>query len=164
MTTFNSQRVLNLCIELQEYRKCWGVAKLMQAAVAREPSRLEVFALCRMLFTPKPGGAISRPALGESDYLGETSEETWPNEPIHLHNGVPFLIVKGWLLAGEAEWPEMFLARCLENGDWTTERYAKRSREALKLAAQDFMRHGPWKRSLSAEDRLFLLAQARAGE
>src|SRR5436190_287734 len=53
----------------------------------------KVFALCRMLFTNKPGAEFQSPALGAPVFLAGSNYADWPLQPIVLVDGVPFYIV-----------------------------------------------------------------------
>jgi hypothetical protein len=118
-----------------------------------------VFILCRMLFTARPGKEFRRPLIGAPSLLGGTIPKGWPLEPIELVDGVPFLIVRGYMLGGEAEPPESYLEYCLRNCDWRRERFAPRSPEAKRKALAKLLASPKWKRSLEDRERQFLSAQ-----
>jgi hypothetical protein len=97
---------LSLCESLQRQYIRWGkeltIGELMRMAVQGDPSESMAFALCRMLFTSKDGTPLRPPGLGEPWFLGDTSAEDWPLEPIHLHEDCPLFVVRGWVVGGVA--------------------------------------------------------------
>jgi hypothetical protein len=63
----------------------------------------QAIVLCRMLFVRKPKGEFRRPGLGAPIFVGGTSVEDWPLEPIEMVDGIPFLMTRGYFLAGRPE-------------------------------------------------------------
>src|SRR5262249_22316521 len=105
------------------------------------------------------GDPLRPPILGEPWFLADTSGQDWPLEPIHLYQGIPFFIVKGWSLAGLAEEPSRYLAFCLASGVWVDRGFKAVAPADLAIFAQDFISSGPWKRPLDNPEQRFLLAQ-----
>jgi hypothetical protein len=131
----------------------------MRLAVLEEPSKATVLALCRMLFVSRAGQPLRPPGLGEPWFLGDTSADSWPLEPIHLYRGVPFFIVKGWSLAGMAEQASWYLAHCLLDGVRNENPFAMVGQQQVAALAHEFIENGPWRRPLSSSERTFLLSQ-----
>lgn len=161
--SYHIRECLGRCITLQRQSSRWGkdfaVAELMRMAVLEEPSEATVIALCRMLFVSETGQPLRPPSLGEPWFLGETEEARWPLEPIHLYQGIPFFIVRGWSLAGLAEQSSGYLAYCLLSGVWNESPFRMVDEEELAVLAHEFIQNGPWKRPLEPFERMFLLAQ-----
>lgn len=121
--------------------------------LASDPLRsYEVFPLCRMLFEPRDGGTFRRPSIGGARFLAGTYQD-WPLEPITLSDGVPFLIVSGYLVGGKPESAARYVAYCLANCRWSQRKYtagsATRVGEALErlLSSKPSLRaHADWLR------------------
>jgi hypothetical protein len=120
----------------------------------------QVVILCRMLFEKKEGGDFRRPMLGGASFLGDTSCDQWPAEPIAIHKGIPILITREYVLQGEPESSTAYLEYCLMNCQWSACQYAEQDAEGLKKIMADFVKTNDWKRALSAEDESFLRRQA----
>ena len=160
---YHVQDCLDLCATLQLQYSRWGkelaIGELMRLAVLNEPSKAMVLAVCRLLFRSNTGEPLRPPGLGEPWFLGDTSSENWPLEPIHLYNGVPFFIVNGWSVAGMPEQANWYLAYCLSNGIWNEAPYEMIEQQQLELGAHEFIDKGSWRRSLTYGEKMFLLAQ-----
>jgi hypothetical protein len=115
--------------------------------------------LCRMLFQDPGEGYLRRPRLGGAVFTGGTSYADWPREPIALVDGVPILVVRGYMLAGQAEPLEAYLDYCLANGRWVTERYAQKSRADIRAAIEQLIAAGHWPRPLREDELAFLRGQ-----
>src|SRR5262249_46829341 len=101
-----------------------------------------VIVLCRMLFTARPGSEFRRPRLGVSSFgrfgfPGQT--EDWLLEPIALVDGVPFLIVNGYQVAGLQEPGPAYLHYCFAECDWSDYRFRPKS-QADKAQALETIR------------------------
>jgi hypothetical protein len=104
-----------------------------------------------MLFQAKPGGEFRPPALGAPAHLGDTEFKAWPREPIDLVDGVPFLVVGGYMLAGSPERAERYLAYCVENCDWNTQAFKPKSLEEKRKALAKLAASPGWKKPLTEE-------------
>jgi hypothetical protein len=160
---YKAHNCLALAIQLQQQATRWGkefaVGELMRMAVQADPSEATVFALCRMLFVSRTPIPLRPPSLGEPWWLGETTAEDWPLEPIHLYKGLPFFVVKGWSLAGLSESPNMYLACCLLNGVWNDHPYPWVEEAEITCLASAFIETGPWRAPLPAWEQKFLRSQ-----
>ncbi len=115
---FDSPGFMRLAAELMALDQTQRVEILR--AMASERLEGQTIVLCRMLFEARPGREFRRPFLGDPDFIGtESKMENWPLEPITLVNGVPLLIVSGYILGGEAETAVQYLDHCLQYCDWT---------------------------------------------
>lgn len=165
---YHVQECVNHCAVLQTQYKRWGkelaIGELMRMAVLEEPSKAIVIALCRLLFRSKTGEPLRPPGLGEPSFLGGTSSENWPLEPIHLYEGVPFFIVREWSLAGMPDQANWYLAYCLLEGVWNENPYTMIEQNQLRIVARRFIEKGPWKRLLTNGEQKFLLSQINVKE
>jgi hypothetical protein len=102
-----------------------------------------VILLCRMLFSNRPDKPLSRPALGAGGFpRGDSS--SWPDEPLAIVDGVPFLIVFGYSLGGVPEHPSWYLDRCEKDADWSTYRYRPRSMKDKEASLAKFLALPAW--------------------
>ncbi len=153
---------------LQAFGREKACEKLLALADV-EQHGAQVFVLCRMLFTKKPGSDFKRPSLGGPSFLANTEKSDWPLEPIELVDGVPFLITRGYLIGGEAESPAFYVRYCIETCDWNRFRFRPLSdaekRKALdKLLASNKWKSrllDAWRSRLSESDREFFAEQIK---
>jgi hypothetical protein len=164
LASYHIPDCLQRCHSLQRQETRWGkefaVAELMRMAVLEEPDIPTVIALCRMLFVSKSAEPLRPPRLGEPCFLGDTTEECWPLQPIHLYQGVPFLVVKGWSVAGLPELATSYLAYSVLSGIWNEHPFMLIEQQDVVALTQEFIQHGPWRRPLDASEQSFLLSQA----
>jgi hypothetical protein len=113
-----------------------------------------------MLLENKDGGEIRRPMLGGPGFLGDTSFEDWPIEPITLYKGVPILITFGYTLAGLAESGRDYLDICIKEGSWRPVKYDTADHAGLEKIIDEFLRTTDWKKPLAPEEIAFLKKQA----
>jgi hypothetical protein len=159
---YRIKEVLALCVHLQRLEarsENWGITELMRMAVQQEPSDETAVILCRLLFRSRSGEPRRRPARGQPGFFGGTTEADWPFEPVHLFRGVPFYIVSGWCIAGCPESATHYLADCLRNGAWNTERYSEMGDHELRAITNDFVEGGPWKHPLESHEVDFFFSQ-----
>jgi len=132
-----------------------------QADEAADLYGSEVFILCRMLFTERPGSAFRGPMIGGASFFGGTQNTDWPRVPIELVDGIPFLITGGYVLAGRAETPSNYLEYCETNCDWSRFRF-KNKTSTDKLSALDKLVTSPkWKQPLEYYEKQFLSNQIK---
>ncbi len=118
-----------------------------------------VIILCRMLFAQRPGSDFRRPMLGGPSLLGGTDYADWPLEPIELVDGVPFLITRGYFLAGKAEPDEWYVRYCETNCNWSDFRYVPKSGQQKQDALNKLFASPKWKKPLDVYEREFLAKQ-----
>jgi hypothetical protein len=123
-------------VGLQALDRKTAAEQLLRVARDREHGD-RVVPLCRMLFVARRGFDFRSARLGYAEPLGSTTNSLcWPLEPIEVVDGVPFLIILGYRLGGEAETGESYVEYCLSECEWSSERFALRSaiekREALR--------------------------------
>src|SRR5580698_8638352 len=99
--------------ELQNEGKKKAVAALAElASVPDEKNGMRAMLLCRMLFQAKPKGEFRCPLIGLPIFISPTKSDEWPLEPIEIVDGVPFLVVQGYLFGGEMETAVHYLDYC----------------------------------------------------
>lgn len=166
---FRSAEVLRLAMRFQKHRHGlddYVFDEFMRLAVNGDQvgpagMRLEsAIVLCRLLFT-SADDPLRPPRLGQPYFVRDTTRELWPNEPVVVYNGLPFLIVIGWSLGGLAERPTSYLAYCLQNGRWVDEPYEMPDPETHEAIAEDFIHNGPWNEPLDENEKDFLRLQVR---
>ena len=112
-------------------------------AMARDSTRMhEVFPLCRMLFEAKRGGVFRRPMIGEAIFAAGTYQD-WPLEPIVLSDGLPFLVVRAYALAGKPESAAQYLAYCFASCQWSQRRYTAATSGQVAQALERLMSTNP---------------------
>jgi hypothetical protein len=121
----------------------------------------EIVALCRMLFTKRPDSEFRRAMIGGALFLGGTDYDDWPLEPIEIVDGIPFSIVSGYELGGEAEPVNIYLGYCIGNCDWNSLRFETKSGAQKQEALKKFLASPKWKLELTTSDQDFFSAQIR---
>jgi hypothetical protein len=106
--------------------------------VARDPLYGDrVIPLCRMLFAARAGQEFRRPVLGYAEPINGVDDQEWPLLPLHIIDGVPFFVVRGYALGGVPESGESYLQYCLANCDWSTVRFnVKTATEKTRAVAK----------------------------
>lgn len=122
-------------------------------------------ALCRMLFTKKAAlvegmeTEFRRARIGAPGFLGETNDDDWLLDPIEIVDGVPFVIVDGYMLAGQAEAACKYVEYCIDSCDWNSYKFRPQSRTLKQAALKKLLASPKWKQELSKRDKEFLSAQ-----
>lgn len=149
----------------------------------------EVIILCRMLFVAQDGRPLPRPPNREifneviwvkgfssvSAFhgmygLGATHGADWPDWPLALSDGVPFLVEANHIEVltgppGIALRPlsPVYLDYCLTAGGWTAHRYAPVDSN-IRQQALELLLHSPvWPRALNPGEIAYLTAQIHDG-
>jgi hypothetical protein len=147
-----------MAVALQSLGRSAALDKLH--AMARNPQAGgRVIVLSRMLFERRPGSDLRRPMMGVAYFLGGTGYSDWPNEPIEVVDGVPFLITDGYMMGGLPESDEAYLTYCEAHGDWSTFRYSLKTPEQKRAALNDLYASSKWKAALTTTDRKYLAEQ-----
>lgn len=149
---------IQAAVELQALGRSNALVRLHSMA---QDEKLEkrVIVLCRMLFTRRPGGDFRRPMIGGAGFLGGTDYQDWPLEPIELVDGVPFLITRGYEMAGFPEPDEWYLRYCETNCDWSGFRYTIKSKSQKRDALRKLLSSPKWKTPLDADETQFFAKQ-----
>ncbi len=142
--------------------------KILKALAANDQDA-RVIVLCRMLFVEnlRRGTAFRQPGLGRPSFVG--GEPTWndgvhwgwPLEPIALVEGVPFLVVRGYLLGGARQSSADYLAFCVAKCDWSGYRFKLKSPDEKKAALEAFRSLPQVQGKLDRWDVEFLEAQLK---
>lgn len=135
---FSSAHYLTAAIDLQKLSPADRTTQLQKIA-ADLHAQTDLYILCRMLFQPKPNQPFRRPGLGAPHFVAGLTLNTVPLEPIALQDGVPILIVQGYILGGQAEHPSAYLDYCLNSCDWTTTTFAPKSADDIQKAIDAFI-------------------------
>lgn len=153
--TYKVDPYIQVASDLQALGKESAVKKMRDYAQAIEHDK-KIIILCRMLFSAKPNSEFRRPRIGAPAFIGKTDYSDWPLEPIEIVDGVPFLIVTGYMLGGMPEPAEMYLDYCLQNCEWNTFRYEMKNEQMKREALKKFLASPKWK---STPPEGFLLGQ-----
>jgi hypothetical protein len=122
-------------------------------------SKTNVIVLCRMLFAPHRGARLRRAGIGQPWFPGATTQADWPLEPIELVDGVPFLIVRGYDVAGLVESVESYLEYSEANGEWSHVPYGIKTMREKRAALRTLLSSRKWKTHADADERRQFLAQ-----
>jgi hypothetical protein len=131
-------------------------------AASRKPTCEEdeqIIILCRMLFAKRIASEFRGPMIGAPACLGGTDYSDWPLEPIEIMDGVPFLVVRGYMLGGDPEPASLYLRYCMTACDWNGMSYQERTPEELEGALTKILASPRWKRALDGSERAFLTEQ-----
>jgi hypothetical protein len=155
---YNVEPYIRAAVALQSLDRAAALKKLHE--MAREPNaNARVIVLCRMLFAPRPGIEFGRPSLGGAFFLRGTYSD-WPLEPIEIVDGVPFLIVTGYLVGGVPEPEEQYLRYAETHADWSTTRYTLKTPQQKLEALEKLFASPKWRDPpLDASDRELLRRQ-----
>ncbi len=157
--TYSIKRTLDTARELQKSGTEEAIVQLKAWAKAN-PDDFRTIVMCRMLFKGKES-PLRRPPLGGAVFLGGTTYDDWPLEPIAIFEGVPILITQGYAVGGEAEPVEVYLSYCIQEGTWVPERYEDKTNKQIKASLERFIAATEWKQELSDSEKQFLMSQAR---
>jgi len=113
---------IRMAVALQSMDRSAALNKL-HAGVRK--GSIRVIVLARMLFVPRPGADLERPEGVLAHAIDETRH--WPQWPIEVVDGVPFLIAMPdqelhvkWVPDAE----ENYLQYCETHGDWSPFHYS----------------------------------------
>lgn len=137
--------------------------KLLRAAAVKDAMLPPdpVIYLCRMLFTPKKGGAFRPPGVGAPRCLGGSDREDWPLLPIEVVDGVPFMVVWGYTLGGQPETTVHYVDYCARECEWGSTDYPAKSDARKKAALEKLLASKKWKRPLEDWEKKFLSSQIK---
>ncbi len=175
--TFRSQHYLDLAAGLQALPQA-EAENLLRTWSTNEKFEYGTIILCRMLFVDKDGGPMKRaPYLGlfietsktrpyEDMYgIGSTNGYDWPDFPVAMLNGIPFLIeadyegpITGTWFGPEGPPPlaPMYVKYCLTEGRWTQQRFTAEDPAARQLALAALLQSPKWKRPLLENEIQYL--------
>jgi hypothetical protein len=157
---YNVEPYIRAAVALQSLDRATALRRLHE--MAQDPNAdARVIVLCRMLFAPRLGGEFRGPLIGGALFLRDTSYSDWPLEPIEILDGIPFLVVTGYILAGQPEADKVYLRYAETHADWSTVRYTLKTAEQKREALEKFLASPKWKQPLDASDRKFLMDQVQ---
>jgi hypothetical protein len=117
--------------------------------------------LCRMLFKAKPKSTFRRAAIGAPVFPAKTEDDDWPNEPIEIVDGTPFLVASGYILGGLPERPSDYLRYCVGKCDWNDFKYKPKSKAEKQKALKKFFSLPKLKGKLDKSEREDFEAQIK---
>ena len=134
---------LNLAASLQRMSENDRKDKLR--AMSNDPRVApQLFPLCKMLFEPeRDNGVFRRPIIGAPTFIGSTTYDHWPKEPITIYQGVPIMVVTGYNLDGKSESPGSYLEYCFVHLQWRREKFTPVSKERIKQIVARFIEANP---------------------
>ena len=156
--SYKIKATLDTASKLQNSGREKAITKLRAWAKADSEDFLTVV-MCRMLFKGKET-PLKRPSLGGAVFLGGTTYEHWPSEPIALFEDIPILITKGYVLGGEGVPVGVYLEYCLKEGVWVSENYERKTSDQIRASVDNFIATVQWKQKLSCSELEFLRSQA----
>ena len=118
---------------LGKEKACECLLELAGPQAARtidEGTRREgLFILCRMIFTARAKEEFRRPSLGAAVCVGSIESKLWSREPIEIVDGVPFLVVRGYIIGGLPESVDDYVKYCINNCAWNSFEFKPKSAE-----------------------------------
>jgi len=156
--SFKADTYIQVAVELQAIGREEALRRLHTMALDRD-SYSKVIILCRMLFAQSARSNFRAPRLGMPMYLGGTNDADWPLAPIEVVAGVPFLITKGYFLAGAAESAESYLRYSEANADWSGVHYTIKTAQEKQDALTQLLASSKWKTWDDAHVRVEFLAR-----
>jgi hypothetical protein len=134
-----------------------------------------VAVLCRMLFSKRAGSAFDCPELGAPEFFGDPPNSsislnnsrdsscfrTWPLEPIEIVDGVPFLVVRGYMVEAivDPHYMESYVRYCISNCDWSSVKFTAKTMEQKKKALTKIVASPKLRLPLEAYERDYLTQQ-----
>ncbi len=160
ISEFRASAYLKNAVRLQALEPNRRAAALCE--LAEDPQHgSEAYALCRMLFETDGNPHAYRPQIGGPWFIPiavERTVEDWPLEPITLRDGIPILVVRGYVVAGgRGESPLSYVNRMLNNCEWSKTKYVEIDSERIKETIERFIEATP---GLIDLDKKFLRRQA----
>jgi len=157
---YKADPYLIAAMKLQKEGKEKAVVALAElTAMPDEKNGMSVILLSRMLFKSKPKGEFRCPLIGLPVFISPTKSDEWPLEPIELVDGVPFLVVQGYLIGGEMESAVHYLEYCIKSCDWNTESFKPKTAEEKPNALAKLIASPRWEKPLTEEGKKVLSAQ-----
>jgi hypothetical protein len=147
--TFSAHRYIHAATSLQEIGKDKACDRLLELARSNK-DKGQAIILCRMLFCQREKVVFRSPRFGVPIYLdGLTKDTHWPLSPIEVVDGVPFLVVRRYMRAGEAEPSAHYVQFCIENCDWSSVRFSRVDEIAVAASLRKMLASSKWEAPLS---------------
>ena len=167
-SSFKSSEYIDIAVFLQSMSKEKSIETLKSWADSGH-YEMEVIILCRMLFEAKDDKPFRRPNLGAPVFCGSHEVESSASsqafarfslEPICIADGVPFLVVKTYIIGGAPqEKASNYLSYCIANTNWSTFKFKKKDAESLKKALENLIQTRFKDHELDKADYFFLHRQ-----
>lgn len=119
----------------------------------------QIIVLTKLLFQAKKNTNLRRPYIGAAGFLNKTDYADWPTEPVMIINNIPFLITGGYVIGGTPEPAWKYLEYCIENGEWTENKYLIKNQEELNDGLKALFASKKWNAELTTSDKNFLKKQ-----
>jgi hypothetical protein len=151
---------------LQKMGKDEACRRLLTLIEEKEGDGVPVRELCRLVFKAKKGSDFRRPRGGHG-FLGGSSYDDWPLDPLAVVDGVPFVVTESLLFNNAGTWAESekdYLKYCMKECDWNDAKFAPKSKAEKEKALEKLLSSKKWKEPLTDEQRERLRAQIRAPE
>jgi hypothetical protein len=144
---------------LQALGKEKACALLLELAAKDQYPYQRTLVLCRMLFQAKPKGTFRRAEIGLTFLPHGTTDGDWPLEPVEIVDGVPFFVARGYKLIGVAESATEYVRYCIKECDWSSRKFAPKSRDEQRKALEKLLSDPKLKGKLDKEERATFEAQ-----
>ena len=132
----------------------------LKSWVRVERDELRMIVMCRMLFKGEQA-SLRRPFIGHANFIGGTTYDDWPMEPVAIYEGIPILITQSYRVVGEVLPAEAYLSYCVQQGSWVSEKYEDKNLEQINASLSSFLTATKWKKGLSNSERQFVMSQNR---
>lgn len=139
---------IKTAMNLQVLGKEKAVRKLLDLAETEELDH-KIIILCRMLFSPRGTALFDRPRIGAASFFGGTTYADWPLEPIEIIDGVPFVIVQGYMIGGQPQSAKSYVMYCFQLCDWNSYQYIPKSLQEKQEALKKLLSSPKWKEPVS---------------
>ena len=149
---------LKVAIRLQNMGQEQAIHTLKNLAEDHDNDN-KIIVLCRMLFEKGNESEFRRPLIGKATFPGGTDSSDWPLEPIEIMNGIPFIIARGYSVAGIPETGSHYLEYCITNCTWRIELYELGSNAEKHIAVNLLIASPKWKKQLSEEEIKWFFSQ-----
>jgi hypothetical protein len=155
---FKSETFIRLAIQLQALGREKAELRLHEIARNEYTPGMAII-LSRMLFKKRPGEQFTRPSIGGALFMGGTDYSDWPLEPIELVDDVPFVISRGYFIAGRPENDDEYVRYCETHADWSDLQYEVPTKQQEQAALAKLVTSPKWKVPLTDKERELLSRQ-----
>jgi len=153
-TCFDLARVANKFIALGEEGAVKELERLCETTKESKDPLYEyevaqqVSTICRIIFKPKEGTPMRGPYLGGAMNLPHESMDLkdWPLFPLAESDGVYFMLVSGYILAGMAETGREYLDYCRSAGTFRTTPVIIPTEKIAQHALDNLLSSAAWKK------------------
>lgn len=137
-----------------EYLRRYSIRRNMFESDQERDERVAL--LCRLVYGSKDGTTLRGPVFGTPDLPAAfVSTDVWPDMPLVLSRGVPFLLASDYCLAGPRETGAMYLEYCHRHGLFRKDPHVSPTREEQEKAVQDLLDSQRWRDSWTGARETF---------